>query len=609
MIGTHSATFGCLRLVGAMAVAIALFFAGAAHPAHAEDKDAVVSAMRAELERARTLRTENYESPYFVAYHMQSSRMKSLSARFGAIFNDYERSNRNLYVELRVGDYEMDSSGKGGFRWSFDPDMDFQEVYRRYDGPIEDDADAIRAQFWLATDQAYKNALSNFMSKKGKSIYAAPPNEEESYDDFSREEPRVHRGKDLSLAFDKERWATFLKKLSDELTSEPGLVEHEIRVTAEIETRYFVNTEGAVIVDDDALLTFYAWARAYAPDGMELTHNVVRYAGSDEMAHPFDDLRRATRLMVDELLALREAPIIDPYTGPAILDAQTTGVFFHEAIGHRLEGERMRDTQEGQTFKGKVEDPILPPYISIYDDPTLESAFGEELNGHYAFDSEGVPAERVTLVKDGVLQNFLMSRAPIPGFVKSNGHGRSNGHFDPMGRMAVTIVESARTMPFDKLKKELIAEVKRQRKPYGLILKRSQGGETSTSRVNFQAFANKPTLIYKVDPATGKETLVRGAELVGTPLVSISKIIATGEEPGVFNGFCGAESGMVPVSAIAPPALVSEIELQRTGQQLKRPPILPPPFATTAPAVTTPSGEEAAPAPTPAGDTAPPVAG
>lgn len=542
----------------------------------AEDQDLTLRAMQEELKRAKTLQMEGFEPPYFVSFQVISSKSFSVGARFGAIFRDRDRRAKDIYVELRVGDYTMDSSGKGGFR--FEPGVNFSDGMRRFNGPVEDDADALRGQLWLAADMAYKNALAQLLAKKGKKIYRTDPDESERFDDFSREKPNVFRGPDADLNFDKEKWIRVVRELSEELKKERELVESDVRVSAETETRYYVNTEGAVIVEQDALFTFYATAVAFAEDGMKLRHSAVRYAGSNRSVPTEDELMRDIRQMVKELKALRLAPTIDPYSGPAILDSETTGVFFHEAIGHRLEGERMRDTQEGQTFKGKIGKKILADFVTVVDDPTLRWSGTTELNGYYRYDNEGVAAQKVVLVKDGVLKSFLLSRAPIPGFSNSNGHGRSNGHLDPMARMANLIISTSEPVSSARLKEMLIALVKKQGKPFGLILRRSRGGETSTGRVNFQAFANRPTLIYRVDPDTGEETLVRGAELVGTPLVSIGKIVAMDDAPGVFNGFCGAESGMITDSSVAPAALVTEIELQRTATEPKRPPILPPPF-------------------------------
>jgi TldD protein len=301
--------------------------------------------------------------------------------------------------------------------------------------------------------------------------------------------------------------------------------------------------------------------------------------------------------LATELRALREAPLIDPYTGPAILMEEAAGVFFHETIGHRLEGERQNDEKEGRTFKGQVGRRVLPEFLSVIDDPTVRTGGGMQapaqgggpavartpvsLNGWYTFDDEGVSARKVTLIEHGVLRDYLKSRTPITGSLRSNGHGRAEGTADPMGRMANLFLRSTKKVPVSRLKEMLLEEVRRQGKPFGLIIRDITGGSTNTSNFGYQAFKGQPRLVYRVDAKTGAETLVRGVEMVGTPLTTVSRIVATSDTEGVFNGFCGAESGFVPVSTVAPAVLMSEIELQRTQKAAERPPLLPPPWSDT----------------------------
>jgi len=277
-------------------------------------------------------------------------------------------------------------------------------------------------------------------------------------------------------------------------------------------------------------------------------------------------------------LALRNAAVLDPYTGPALLAPKAAGVLFHEAVGHRLEGERQNDDKDGRTFKNQVGKQIIPSFLSIEDDPTRARWGDKSLNGHYQFDDQGVRAQRALLVEDGVLRNFLLSRAPVPGFNRSNGHGRAAAGRDPIARMANLIVRSSRTRPLPELKQMLIEEARRQGKPFGLLIRDVTGGNTDTSGYAYQAFKGQPRLVYAVDAKTGEERLVRGVEVVGTPLTSINKIVATGDEQRIFNGYCGAESGFVPVSTVAPAVLVQEIELQRTRKDSGRPPLLPSPW-------------------------------
>jgi TldD protein len=223
---------------------------------------------------------------------------------------------------------------------------------------------------------------------------------------------------------------------------------------------------------------------------------------------------------------------------------------------------------------------VRPFFLSILDDPTRHSLGPVSLNGYYRFDDQGVPGQRTMLVDKGILKSFLLSRAPVQGAPpRSNGHGRSSPGRDPVARMSNLIVESTKTLSWPKLKEALIAEARRQDKPFGLVIRDVTGGNTDTSSYAYQAFKGQPRLVYKVDAKTGEETLVRGVEIVGTPLSSINKIIATGDVRRVFNGYCGAESGYVPISTVAPTVLVSEIELQRTRKDTGRPPVLPSPWA------------------------------
>jgi predicted Zn-dependent protease len=258
---------------------------------------------------------------------------------------------------------------------------------------------------------------------------------------------------------------------------------------------------------------------------------------------------------------------------------EAAGVFFHETVGHRLEGERQNDEKEGRTFKGQVGKRVLPEFLSVVDDPTARTAAGVSLNGYYTHDDEGVPARPVTLVDNGILKDYLKSRTPIAGSPRSNGHGRAEGTADPMGRMANLFVRSTRKLTGAQLKEKLLEEVRKQGKPFGLIIRDITGGSTNTTNYGYQAFKGQPRLVFRVDAQTGKETLVRGVEMVGTPLTTVSRIIATSDTVGVFNGFCGAESGFVPVSTVAPAVLMSEIELQRTQKSAERPPILPSPWS------------------------------
>jgi len=282
-------------------------------------------------------------------------------------------------------------------------------------------------------------------------------------------------------------------------------------------------------------------------------------------------------ILQKEMEGLVKAPLVEPFAGPAMLTGRASAVFFHEVFGHRSEGFRQKDINEGQTFARKVGEPILPDFISIVDDPTQARLGSSILLGNYPFDDEGVAAQRVTLVDKGVLKNFEMSRQPIVGFPQSNGHGRRQVGLAPVSRQGNLIVESSKKVTNAELRRMLIAEVKRQGKQFGLLIDDIAGGFTFTGRGQPQAFQVQPLVVYEVFADGRPDMLVRGVDIVGTPLVSLTKIMATGDTPEVFNGYCGAESGSVPVAAAAPAMLISEMEVQKKQSSTDRPPILPHP--------------------------------
>jgi predicted Zn-dependent protease len=260
-----------------------------------------------------------------------------------------------------------------------------------------------------------------------------------------------------------------------------------------------------------------------------------------------------------------------------MLTGRAAAVYFHEVFGHRDEGFRQKDISEGQTFADKVGQPLLPPFLSIVDDPTEAKLGSTVLLGYYPFDDEGVPAQRATLVDRGILRGFEMSRQPINGFPQSNGHGRRQVGLAPVSRQGNLIVESSKTVTNARLREMFIEEIRKQGKPYGLFFDDIAGGFTFTGRGQPQAFHVEPLVVYKVFADGRPDELVRGVNIVGTPLTSLQKIMATGDTAEVFNGFCGAESGSVPVAAASPALLISEMEVEKKETSTDRPPILPPP--------------------------------
>jgi len=538
-----------------------------------EAKSPVLAAMQLELERSITgLAGQDEASPYFLSYYVVDTAEVAMTASNGAIRDDDENRSRLLDVEIRVGSYTLDNTRHiRGDRFSRFLDRSGPPVRL----PVEDDPDALRSLLWLETDQKYKNAVEKLI--KVEANKAVMVEAEDDAADFSREEPTTHLGSLVELDLDPADWRDRVKQYSALLNEYPEIYRSQVSLSAEARNRFFVNSEGTVIQSGRTHWDLSIYASTTAEDGMEL----YRYESFD--AHGADGLpdeekiRREIERVAGDLVALRAAPTIEPYTGPAILSGRAAGVFFHEIFGHRIEGHRQKDEEEGQTFTKKVGKEILPSFLSVYDDPTLQRIGETDLSGHYLYDDEGVKSERVAVVEQGVLKSFLMSRSPIAGFKKSNGHGRKAPGYRCVGRQGNLIIEASEAVSNENLRQLLIEECQRQGKPFGLRFEDIAGGFTITGRGMPQAYSVIPIMVYRVFTDGRPDELVRGVDLIGTPLVSFSKILACSDEVQVFNGTCGAESGGVPVSAASPDILTAEIEIQKKEKSSDRPPLLPMP--------------------------------
>jgi predicted Zn-dependent protease len=534
----------------------------------------MLRAMVQEMNRSlRTLKMAGFDLPYFIAYDMKESRSRHISGRYGAVYKSSSNRSRRIRVELRVGSYEFDNIGTKSSRFDFS----HMPGYRASSAaPLDDDPQALRNSLWLRTDESYKSALKAYLKRKSKKVTEVEKDEKEP-DSFSKAKPSKFTEPARPFSFDRERLEQLVRTASAQFENHPHIFDSYVSLDGNQRTRYLVNSEGTRIITEMNIYNLSMFGTTRAPDGMLLKAHKTVYALAEDKLPSDKEIIKEVQELIANLEALRQAPILEPYTGPAILDGEATGVLFHEVVGHRLEGERQLDEEEGKTFKEQVGKKIVPDFLSVVDDPTRRHIDGTDLNGFYRYDDEGVKAQRVLLVKDGILKNFLLSRTPVKDFPQSNGHGRSSTGEKPRARMANTIVRSSKTVPFAKLKEMLIAEVKKQNKPYGLIIKNIIGGSTHTSSWGYQAYKGIPEMVYRVFP-DGREELVRGVEIVGTPIASINKIIATSDQVSIFNGYCGAESGYVPVSAVAPDVLMTEIELQRSMKKSAKGPVLPSPW-------------------------------
>jgi TldD protein len=421
--------------------------------------------------------------------------------------------------------------------------------------------------------------------------------EEDKSPDFSKEPPVTHTSEDVKLPeFDRAGWEAEVRRISSVFRKYPNVYYATVVLQVQDAKQRKITSEGTVIITPSVSTRLIMEAQTRADDGMDLLRVETFQAPSAKTLPDEKELTAKAEKMATDLDALRKAPVAEPYAGPALLSGRAAAVFFHEVLGHRLEGHRQRDEDEGQTFTKKVGQEVLPKFLSIVDDPTKKEVNGIKLAGTYDYDEEGVPAQRVEVITDGVLKNFLMSRMPINGFEHSNGHGRNQPGLMPTGRQGNLIVSSSQTVPEKDMRQKLIDEIKKQNKPYGLYFDDIQGGFTLTTRQLPQAFQVLPVVVYKIYADGRPDELVRGVDIVGTPLAALTRIIASSDEQHVFNGVCGAESGSVPVSAVAPAMLFSEMEVQKRGHEHDRPPILPPPGFENLPTKST-TTTAAAPAP------------
>jgi len=559
-------------LMTCLAAAFSVPAAGKTKPAF-DRRPLMMRAMVNEMKRSmKQLKMDGFELPYFMAVEMKESNSFHIRSRFGAIYRSDGNKGRRMRIEVRVGSYEFDNIGtkKANYEFSFDPG------YRASNyGPLDDDPQALRNSLWLMADSAYKAALKAYLKRKSKKVTEVE--EDEQSLSFSKEKPESYTQPPVNMSLDKSRWEQIARATSAIFEEHPHIFDSSVTMDVKKTNRIFVNTEGSRIISGRIIYNVSIFGATRADDGMLLTAQQTIYALEESRLPSRKEIFAKARELAANLDAIRKAPVLEPYTGPAILDGDATGVLFHEVIGHRLEGERQLDEKEGKTFKEQIGKKIIPEFLSVYDDPTKKELNGVGLNGFYRYDDEGVRAQRVLLVDKGILKTFLLSRTPVKDFQNSNGHGRSAPGARPRARMGNTIVESSKQVPFAKLKEMLIEEVKKQNKPYGLIIKNIVGGSTHTSTWGYQAYKGVPELVYRVWP-DGREELVRGVEIVGTPIASINKIIGTSDKVSLFNGYCGAESGYVPVSAVAPDVLMTEIELQRRMKKSEKGPILPSPW-------------------------------
>jgi TldD protein len=563
-----NSSFFALILLTSLTLCLAPGAKGAPPDAQAK-RSPLLSALQAELERSMKVLSAQDPPTYYLGYTVTDTQRVDVSGSNGALLNSSENRNRWLEVSVRTGSYNLDDTHKVGER-------QMQGGSPGEAVPLDDDPEVLRRAVWLETDKEYRAAEEALIKiKTGKEVKVETA--EGNAPDFSREQPHTYIGPEVSIAVDRTPWEAKVRAYTKAFRVSAAIINSIVTFSAQAQNVFQVTSEGTQLQYGQIRYRLELFIQGKAPDGMDIDR-YYNFDWVDPKETPDDKaVYAAEATLRKELEGLVAAPINDPSVGPALLTGRAAAVFFHEVFGHRAEGHRQKDVTEGQTFSKKVGEQILPDFLSITDDTTMKKLGGEDLLGYYQFDDEGVPAQRVTLVDHGVLKNFEMSRSPLVGFPHSNGHGRRQLGAKPVSRQGNLIVQSSKTMTNAQLRAKLIELVKAQGKSFGLLIDDIAGGFTFTGRGQPQAFQVQPLVVYKVFADGRPDELVRGVDIVGTPLAALTKIVATGDTPEVFNGYCGAESGSVPVAAASPAILTSELEVQKKESSTDRPPILPPP--------------------------------
>lgn len=528
--------------------------------------DPMIGAMREELHYNMEQLKSKPVPAYFLSLRMNDNYSAQVSSNFGVSITGEGRS-RIITPQIRVGSPEMDN-------FKFENQTRSRNSYGNMSGvnvPYTDNAImAVRQGIWSETMKRYDVAVTNYNNAlsqmktnadnedKAPCFSAAPV--EEYY------EPELPAS---AYSFDRRMWEEKLDRVSAVFKECKYLEQGIASLTYSVERIYVVTSDGSAVVQNRVSARLMLNGVIRAADGMSCPLYKDWFSYSLDNFPDEETLVAEVRDLIERLMALRDAPIADPYAGPALMAGGASGVFFHEIFGHRLEAHRMKSG--GQTFKKLVDSMVLPASFNVYDDPTAVSYAGTDLYGSYKYDDEGVLAQRVHCVEDGVLKNFLVDRTPIDGFPRSNGHGRASDGYDPVSRQSNLIIETESPYTEEQLRQMLIDAVKADGKEYGYYFRTATSGLTYTGEGgSINSFGVDPVEVYRVFTDGRPDELVRGVTLIGTPLAMFSGIVAGGATPTVFTGECGAESGWVPVTAISPTIFISKVETQRseTGYQL-----------------------------------------
>jgi predicted Zn-dependent protease len=577
-------------------------------PVPAGDNDKTLAALHDELERSRTrLMLPGQEKPYYIQYRLLDLDQRTVVAQFGALVASTTTRNRFMSVDVRVGDYKLDNS-------NFIAGQGFRGFLGGSTGSvgIDRDYDSLRQDLWLATDQAYKQALDSISQKRAflRSLANAP-----TIDDFSQEPPTVIVEPHPEPDWTSRNWEAEAKAVSAVLKKYPELYNSRVTYRIVYATTYLVTTEGTQIRTGRSFASIEASLGAETNDGNPVHNFVTAYAIRPGDLPAADAVAQQLDRAGSDLVALRTAPPVQDYDGPVLFEAKAAGSLLAQLVGPSLGGERpplstnarfeqMMESLGGHSdWMNRSGQRVLPANVTLLDDPTAQDFQGQKLIGSYAVDQEGVHAEKVAVVENGMLRQLLMSRRPGPEFTESNGHGRSMFLADSRPMMSNLFFTSSDGQSPADLRKKFLDACKQNGQKWGLLIRQMDnpvvasttqeelsdwlgllaGGASNGDRL--------PLLAYRVNVDDGKEELVRGAMLSGLTIRTLRNVMGIGNDPTVFafeqsqdaeiagtalGAFGSAEDG-VPTDIVAPSLLFEEVEVHGPHGEPRRLPLVPPP--------------------------------
>lgn len=553
-------------IAAGLAAALALAF-----PARAAG-DALESAMQAELYRASTqLSQEGYPMPYFVGLNAIDVDSWEQRGELGAPYFTGQYRQRLILPTMRVGSHELDNHPVNNI-----------SGFQARGVSFEADEAALRYSLWRFLDAAYKGAAAEYLRKQA--VRVSRGKTEYDTDDLTKEEPRRRRLERPADAWDVDALGRLAMDAGRTLREAPGLISADSSARLRRQWTRVRESDGTAVDFGREVAEVEIEASTYSADGTRLAA-ARRFTATAPSALPSrDEVVAQTREMLSDLRALTVASTTSPFSAPALLDPSASAAVVL-SIGLRLSGEEQRNPAGAQTFRGKLGKSVLPKGFTLVDDPTIEEFQGKRLAGHYEFDDQGVAAQRVALIEDGVLKGMLLSRYPVAGLSKSNGHGRAYAGYAPEGLPGSLFLTAAETHSQEELLEMLRAEARKRGKPYGIWVRRLRGFSQQQGTGGHASIRFTGGLVHLVDAKTGEMTLVRDLDLVGTPLALLGNMRAAGGDVQARDTVYGA-----PVSVVVPSLLLSEAELQRAESRPEKPPILPAPPVTAAAPNTKPRG-------------------